>query len=324
MNRMMIYVDLEMEPGVLDWLREGTAGHDLMIPQRTNSSADSPPQADSRLEMADIAFGQPDPGALARSRTLKWVQVSSSGITRYDTDDFRALMTSRGVALTNSAGVYNEACAVHALSFMLAQARHLPEALARSDGDWAARSMGLRGRSGTLRGETVLLVGYGAIGRRLAELLHPFGMNIRAYRRRPRGDEGVPVVAEKKLRDALGSADHIMSTLPESGATRKFFDEDRFAAMKPGAIFYNIGRGATVDQGALRAALHSGHLGAAWLDVTDPEPLPVDHPLLSTPNCFITPHTAGGHVDEVRSLVRHFLENFGRFTGGEALVDRVI
>lgn len=324
MNRMQIYVDLEMEPEVLTWLKEETAGHDLILPHRPDSSSDSRSEPDSRLELADIAFGQPDPMVLARSRTLKWVQVSSSGITRYDTEEFRALMTSRRVALTNSAGVYNEACAVHALSFMLAQVRHLPEALADGDGDWGARSMGLRGRSGTLRGETILLVGYGAIGRRLSELLQPFGMNVRAYRRRPQGDESVPLVGEDQLHDALAAADHIMSTLPESNATRRFFDEDRFAAMKTGAIFYNIGRGATVDQGALSAALHSGRLGAAWLDVTDPEPLPEDHPLLSTPNCFITPHTAGGHGDEVRSLVRHFLENFGRFTRGETLVDQVI
>jgi phosphoglycerate dehydrogenase-like enzyme len=94
--------------------------------------------------------------------------------------------------------------------------------------------------------------------------------------------------------------------------------------MKPGAIFYNIGRGATVDQAALSDALHSGRLSAAWLDVTDPEPLPEDHPLLATPNCFITPHTAGGHVDEGRSIVKHFLENLGRFTRGEPLIDRVM
>jgi phosphoglycerate dehydrogenase-like enzyme len=126
------------------------------------------------------------------------------------------------------------------------------------------------------------------------------------------------------LGHALGTADHIMSTLPESSATRIFFDERRFATMKPGAVFYNIGRGATVDQVALRDALHSGRLSAAWLDVTDPEPLPDDHPLLATPNCFITPHIAGGHVDEGRSVIRHFLENFGRFGRGEPLIDRVM
>jgi phosphoglycerate dehydrogenase-like enzyme len=94
--------------------------------------------------------------------------------------------------------------------------------------------------------------------------------------------------------------------------------------MKPGAIFYNIGRGATVDQEALVAALRSGRLGAAWLDVTDPEPLPPGHPLLRAPNCFITPHTAGGHHNEFEMLARHFLDNFRRFINGAPLRDRVM
>jgi phosphoglycerate dehydrogenase-like enzyme len=324
MKRLQIYVDLGMEPGVLNWLKEETAGHDLIFSEPSGPSADASSGHDSRIESADIAFGQPDPAVVASSRSLKWIQISSSGITRYDTAEFRSLMTARKVALTNSAGVFYEACAVHALSFILAQARHLPEALASGVGDFNSRSMELRGTCGTLRGQTILLAGYGAIGRRLSELLQPFGMNILAYRRRPRGDEGVPLVTGESLSQALGTADHIMNILPESSTTRRFFDEDRFAAMKPGAIFYNIGRGATVDQAALSSALHSGRLGAAWLDVTDPEPLPVDHPLLTTPNCFITPHIAGGHVDEGRSIVRHFLENLGRFTRGEPLVDQVM
>ena len=94
--------------------------------------------------------------------------------------------------------------------------------------------------------------------------------------------------------------------------------------MKPGAIFYNIGRGTTVDQTALLNALKSGRLSAAYLDVTDPEPLPKDHPLWSVPNCYITPHTAGGHAEEFERLATHFLNNLKRFEEGKALVDRVI
>jgi phosphoglycerate dehydrogenase-like enzyme len=78
-----------------------------------------------------------------------------------------------------------------------------------------------------------------------------------------------------------------------------------------------------VDQAALVAALQSGHLGAAWLDVTEPEPLPAGHPLLSAPNCHITPHIGGGHQNEAESLVRHFLENFQRFVAGQSLRNRI-
>jgi phosphoglycerate dehydrogenase-like enzyme len=94
--------------------------------------------------------------------------------------------------------------------------------------------------------------------------------------------------------------------------------------MKRGAIFYNIGRGMTVDQEALVAALQSGQLGGACLDVTDPEPLPTDHPLWTAPNCLITPHTAGGQRFEKRVIVDHFLGNLRRFLAGEPLIDTIL
>ncbi|HMB29898.1 MAG TPA: NAD(P)-dependent oxidoreductase, partial [Blastocatellia bacterium] len=93
---------------------------------------------------------------------------------------------------------------------------------------------------------------------------------------------------------------------------------------KPGAIFYNIGRGSTVDQEALLAALERGSLAGAYLDVTTPEPLPPDHPLWSAPSCFITPHSAGGQMREQHDLVEHFLENLRRFAGGRELLDRIV
>jgi phosphoglycerate dehydrogenase-like enzyme len=98
----------------------------------------------------------------------------------------------------------------------------------------------------------------------------------------------------------------------------------RFAAMKPGAIFYNVGRGSTVDQEALLGALQQEQLGAAYLDVTVPEPLPPEHPLWIAPRCYITPHTAGGHSDEHERFVAHFIANLNRFTAGEPLLDRVM
>ena len=97
-----------------------------------------------------------------------------------------------------------------------------------------------------------------------------------------------------------------------------------FSRMKPGAIFYNIGRGGTVDQSALLSALDRGHVRYAYLDVTEPEPLPPEHPLWAHPNCFITPHTAGGSIDEFERLATHFLGNLRRFEDGQTLVNRVI
>ncbi len=324
MNKLGIFVDFALAPDVLELLQAGTRGHRLVFPKTPVSSVLAKAERDPQFAMVDVAFGQPEPQAIAEAIQLKWIHVSSSGITRYDNSPFRALMAERKIAVTNSASVYNEACAVHALSFMLAQARKLPLALktraANGSKDW----YGIRGSSGTLRGETVLILGYGAIGKRLAELLRPFDMKVIAYRRKERGDEGVPVVTGGQLFRALAAADHVVNILPDSAETRYFFDAARFMAVKPGAIFYNIGRGTTVNQDALTDALRSGRVGAAWLDVTEPEPLPDGHPLWAGPNCFITPHVAGGHNDETKTLVRHFLKNFERFVRGEALLDRVM
>ena len=324
MDQLRISVDLSLTPDVLALLQTGTQGHQLVFPGTPVSSVLARAERDPQFATVDIAFGQPEPEAIAEARRLKWIHVSSSGITRYDNPQFRALMAARKIAVTNSARVYNEACAVHALSFMLAQARKLPLALKTRAANGTKAWYAIRGTSGTLRGETVLLVGYGAIGRRLTELLRPFDMKVIAYRRKARGDEGVAVVAEKQLAGAFAEADHVVNILPDSAETRHFFDAIRFSAMKPGAVFYNIGRGTTVAQDALLDVLRSGRLKSAWLDVTEPEPLPDEHPLWEEPNCFITPHVAGGHIDETKTLVRHFLKNLERFVHGDALLDRVM
>ena len=324
MNRLRIYVDLAMPAEVRAMLEAGTAAHDVLFPPKRAVSVLGKGELDPQFETADVAFGQPDTQAIAGAKQLKWIQISSSGITRYDNPEFRASMARRRIALCNSASVYQEPCAVHALSFILAQARKLPRALVTRCPSGTGEWNDLRQASSTLRGETVLIVGYGAIGARLTELLQPLGINIIACRRKPRGDEGVPVIALNQLDEVLPSADHIMNILPDSQETQQFFDQARFARMKQGAVFYNIGRGATVDQTALNNALRASHLAAAWLDVTEPEPLPDDHPLWSAPDCYITPHIAGGHANESGSLVRHFLGNLDRFVRGEPLLNRVM
>lgn len=323
MDPLRIYVDLALPADAHTLLAAGTAGHRLIQPASPVTSVLAQSDPDPQFEAVDIAFGQPSVAAIVRAPQLRWIHISSAGITRYDTPEFRALAAGRGVPLTNSSSVYDEACAVHALSFLLAQVRQLPRALCARPANGTAEWNGLRAASGTLRGAHILLIGMGAIGKRLAELLQPFGVRVTAHRRRPRGDEGIPVVGNDELAGALATADHVVNLLPEGPGTRGFFGPERFSTLRAGAAFYNLGRGATVNQEALLAALRSGRLGAAWLDVTDPEPLPDDHPLRLEPNCFITPHTAGGHAGEATTLVRHFLDNFGRFVRGDALRDRV-
>lgn len=312
---LTIWTNAGFSEAVRERLREGTAGHRLL------QSSDAP----GGLSEADIAFGQPDPEIVLSSARLRWVHLSSAGYTRYDRDDLRAALRGRGAALTNSSHVYDEPCAQHALAMMLALARQLPQALhiQHTDRGWPSGS--LRGHSFLLNGQTALFLGFGAIGQRLAQLLAPFGMRLIAVRRSaPRGEEDIEIIGEAELARALPSADHVINLLPESSSTVGYVDASRFGQMKPGVHFYNIGRGATVDQEALIAALQSERVRAAYLDVTDPEPLPPDHPLWTTPNCFITPHSAGGHLGEQERLMDHFLANLRALERGDPLLDRVV
>lgn len=320
-----IFVDFKLPAAALAALRAGTAGYELLFPK---SPADSVLQAggvDAGFSSAEILLGQPDPKAVLASESVRWVQVTSSGITRYDTPDFRSGVAEKGVAVCNSADVYAAACAEHALAFMLAQSRNLIPALQTSafakPADWLAH----RNACVSLRGQTVLMVGYGAIGRCLADFLKPFGMRILAWRRNPLPEAGVTFLRdEPALATALGEADHVVNLLPDSPSTRHFFNASRLRLCRSDAVFYNIGRGATVNQSDLAMALREKRLAAAWLDVTDPEPLPADHPLRREPRCRITPHVAGGHADEALSLVRHFLENLRRAERGDPLINRVM
>jgi phosphoglycerate dehydrogenase-like enzyme len=324
MNTLKIFSDLPLGASALALLTDGVAPHELILPARPAVSVLAASGPDPAFAGADIAFGQPAVDAVLQSPRLRWLQLASAGFTRFDTPEFRAAAARRRWLVTNSSSVYAGPCAEQVFAFMLAQARQLPLTLASRCANGSDQWNQLRNQCSSLAHQNVILLGFGAIGRRLVELLRPFEMDIAAFRRQARGDEGVAVVTPGQLPAALAAADHVVNILPDNAESRLFFNADRFAACKPGAVFYNIGRGATVDQPALLAALQSGRLAAAWLDVTDPEPLPPDHPLVSAPNCHLTPHTAGGHRNEAESLVRHFLANFRRFLVDAPLRDRIM
>lgn len=316
---MNIWTNTRFPEPAATLLREGTAAHRLV--EASDLSSD---EATEALLEADIAFGQPDADILMSSTRLKWAHISSAGYTNYDRDDFKAALQKRGAQMSNSSSVFDEPCAQHLLAMMLADARQLLPAYKSQLGDHAWN--GQQGRDGSflLNGRSVLILGYGAIARRLVQLLAPFEMKISALRRHKRGDEGIEIIGEDDLERAFAGADHVVNILPDNASTRGWMNEARFGQMKRGARFYNIGRGATVDQNALIGALESGALELAYLDVTHPEPLPPDHPLWSAPRCFLTPHTAGGFQGEERRLAEHFLGNLRALEAGEALSDRVV
>jgi phosphoglycerate dehydrogenase-like enzyme len=324
MSTLCIFCDAALSDSALQSLKQGIASHQLVFPRRAAGSFLARTEPDPALRTAEVAFGQPDVAKVMESERLRWIQLTTAGYTRYDTPDFRSWARGRRVIVTNSSGVYSEACAEHVFAFMLAQARVLPHALGTRCENGSSRWTELREGCALLQGQSAVFLGFGAIAARLWQLLSPFEMKVIAMRRKPRGDENVAIVTPDNLRDALAAADHVINTLPDNAESVGFISAERLGWMKAGAIFYNIGRGTTVDQQALADSLQSGHLGAAWLDVTDPEPLPDDHPLCKTPNCHLTPHIAGGHRNESVTLVRHFLENFRRFLAEMPLRDRIM
>jgi phosphoglycerate dehydrogenase-like enzyme len=303
-------------------LSRSTEQHKLILDQKPEHVLDIG-TSDPRLALSDIVFGQPDPGAIIQSEKLRWLHLSSAGYSRYDTDEIRNALKKRSAIMTNSSSVFDEPCAEHLMAFLLADARQL---FPSRDNQREARGWpqnDLREKARLLADQTFLIVGFGAIGRRLAELLAPYPVRVIGYRRTPHIGSAIRVVGPADLASTLADADHVINILPDSTQTRGFFNAERLRQMKSGARYYSIGRGTTTDQDALEENLKSGRLTAAYLDVTDPEPLPADHPLWSVPNCYITPHTGGGHFNESERIVGHFVENLRRFEQNENLLNRV-
>ncbi|MDL2344752.1 D-2-hydroxyacid dehydrogenase [Deinococcus sp. MIMF12] len=209
---------------------------------------------------------------------LRWVLTLTAGI------DHVQGQLPPGVALYNASPLHARAVAVHTLAGMLAAARGLHRFRdAQREGRWQPRH-----DLGTLEGTGVVVWGYGHIGRILEGLLAPHGARV----------TGLRSATPPTERDAaLAGADWLVLLLPGTPQTRGIVNADVLARLKPGAWLSNQGRGSLVDPDALLAALDSGHLGGAVLDVTDPEPLPPGHPLWERENVIITPHIASTTAD---------------------------
>ena len=317
---------MRLSPSARLRLEAGLGSHRLIEAAKTSASVLDAAAPDPALARADIALGQPDAEDCRRQANLRWVAVTSAGYTRYDRPEVLEELRARGTVLTTMSSVFAEPCAQHVLAMMLAQARRLPESVAEQRGERGWRFHERRSTSVLLNGQTVLLLGYGTIARRLVELLRPFGMRVFAVRRRAYSEPGVNIIAEDRVTSVLGETDHVVNLLPDNEATQNYVNARRLSACKPGARFYNIGRGSTVDHRALGEALESGRLGAAWLDVFPVEPLSPGDRLWALPNCWITPHSAGGRHDQDEAMVAHFLANLRAFEAGDfaAMTDRVV
>lgn len=270
---------------------------------------------DALLSTADAVIGNLPPKRLGIARNLKWIQLSSAGADGYTEPG----VLPEGAVLTNASGAYGLAISEHMAACLLFLMKNLG-GYAENQAEHVWRDCG---PVSSVWNSRTLVVGLGDIGGEFARRMHALGSRVTGIRRHeaPKPDYLDALYQPDRFTDCLGDADVVASCLPGTRETRRLFDRDAFAAMKEGAYFLNVGRGSSVDSLALAEALNSGHLAGASVDVTDPEPLPADHPLWCARNILVTPHISGGdHLPEtVERIVGIAADNLGRFVNGQEL-----
>lgn len=274
---------------------------------------------------ADVAIGRSaivcSDSALAAGQSLRWIQAITAGVERCIE---QPAIASGHYLLTNMRAVSAPMIAEHSIGTLLALTRGFTVSIPRqATGTWS-NDFGTQ-KLVTLQDKTLLVVGLGGIGSEIARRAHALGMRVIATRgssrERPPYVEYVGLSGE--LPQLLGQADVVINALPLTSATRALFDAKVFARMKPSAYFLNAGRGGTVVTHDLVAALEAGQLAGAGLDVTDPEPLPQDHPLWRAPNVVITPHNSNTSDLGIEVQRRVIAENVRRYIAGEAMLSVV-
>jgi len=227
-----------------------------------------------------------------------------------------------GRVFSNSKRLSGPAIAEHSIAMMLSLARGLP---AYSRADTWDRSLASKMTFGELKGKTMLVVGLGGIGSQIAWRAHGLGMQVLAIRNSSR--EGPDYVNQVGLPDELHTlaarADVVVNALPLTEKTQGIFNQGFFAAVKPGAMFISVGRGQSTVTADLTAALQSGQLHSAGLDVTDPEPLPAESPLWQMDNVLITPHISSTGQGSISRMAIIAAENLRRYLAGEPLLNLV-
>jgi phosphoglycerate dehydrogenase-like enzyme len=257
--------------------------------------------------------------ALDQAPDLRWIQLINAGY-----DNIEAYGLASNIALTTRGGIGKDVISEHVLTLLLGLARQIPACMsAKTQGRWGLGSAAAKVSS--ISNMHVVVVGYGPIGQLLKQRLEMLGarVSVVAMRRRVEPD-GTSIATLADLPQLLPQADAVVLACPLTPETLRLFDAKLLARMKPGALLVNIARGQVVDTDAMIAALESGQLGGAGLDVTDPEPLPKDHALWHLSNVIITPHMAfsGGGARIQNEIELLILDNIERYLRGDTLLHR--
>jgi len=273
-------------------------------------------EMDAVLDEVEIIAGRAPPDVLARAPRLRWYQQWDAGV---DWLLSHPVLAQRDFLLTNSSGIHAIPLTEHILALMLALSRRLNEAWrAQGQRDWHTVPFG---RTSELYGKTIVIVGMGPIGQRLAQVVAALGMRVVGVRSRA----GIAVPGVERmwgpdgLLDALAEADWLVLAAPLTTRTRGLVGRRELARIKPGAYLINVGRGPVLDEAALIDALQDGRLAGAALDVFETEPLPPDSPLWDMPNVLITAHYAGDSPLYHERALAIFLDNLERYVVGRPL-----
>ena len=260
---------------------------------------------------------------LAHARKLKWLHSTAAGVGQLMYPEMRR----SGIELTNASGVHKVPMAEHILGTLVALARRFPDCVRyQQQSRWAQQQLwDAAARPRELRGQVLLFIGFGAIGREVARVAQPLGMQIRAITRSGKGDAELAeaFLPVTRLHEALPEADFVVLAAPETPETRKMMGAREFALMKPTAYFVNVARGALVDEPALIAALERHAIAGAALDVASQEPLPPESPLWKLDNAFITPHISAVSEHLWTRQTDLLMENLERWFSARELLNRV-
>jgi len=279
------------------------------------------PEARAKMASIDATIGVCNAEVLREGKSIRWIQLVTAGVENCVSIP---AVKDRDILVTNMQRITGPVIAEHVIAMTLAFTRGLDIYIpAQSAGRWLP---GLPlGRAAVVDGKTMLVVGLGGIGSEVARRAHALGMKVIATRASGRtGPEFVSYVGlPDELPTLIGQADFVVITVPLTPETRGMFDAALFEKMKPSAYLINIARGSIVVTPDLIAALESKKIAGAALDVTDPEPLPPDHPLWKAPNVIITPHVASRSDLGSDAQLQVVRENLRRYVAGDKMLSVV-
>jgi phosphoglycerate dehydrogenase-like enzyme len=304
----------KVEDSLLARIRE-TAGADVRI-----TVAKSVAEAADAMEDVEVILGVITPAMFARAKKLTWVHAITSGADSYLFPE----MVNSEVMLSGDKGLVGTHLADHTFALLLSLTRRLARAVQDAPHSWKNR-VAYRAEEFELEGCTMGIVGFGGTGRQIARRAKAFGMHCIAVDCDPvpPSPEVSEVWGSNRLDELLRTSDVVTSGLPLTKDTRNLFNARAFSLMKPSALFVNVTRGELMDSDALIAAVNSGKIAGAGLDVGPQEPLPSDHPLWSTPNVVMTPHTAGASQFRISRNLDRFCRNIALYRAGKPLEGQI-